>query len=332
MQKNYLIGDNLSQLLFTTPIQKSIQEVEELMRSQAQGRHPELQAAFDHLIVAGGKRIRPALVLLTGNMLGADHDRLITTAAAVEMLHTATLVHDDLIDGALLRRGNPTINSHWSPAATVLTGDFIFARAAKLAANTDCLPLMKLYAETLAIIVNGELNQLFTSRGIANRENYDQRIYAKTASLFEMSARAAAMISPVKQAIVEKMRFFGRNIGMAFQILDDILDFTGEQESVGKPVGSDLLQGLITLPTIYYIENNPENKNVIKLLSGDFATHQEEMAELVQSVRSSECIQLAYKDARSLVEDVIKILDDLPEGEERHALEELAWYIIDRKI
>jgi len=332
MLKDYLIGEKLSQHPFTTPIQASIQEVEELMRMQAHGRHPELQAAFDHLIVAGGKRIRPALVLLTGNMLGADHDRLVTTAAAVELLHTATLVHDDLIDGALLRRGNPTLNSHWSPAATVLTGDFIFARAAKLAANTDCLPLMKLFAETLAIIVNGELTQLFSSRGIANRENYDQRIFAKTASLFEMSARAAAMISPVEQEIVDKMQVFGRNIGMAFQILDDILDFTGEQEFVGKPVGSDLLQGLVTLPTLYYIEKYPDDKNVVTLLAGNFSTHPEAMTELVQSVRSSESIKLALKDARSLVESVINILKDMPTGEERQALEELAWYIVDRNI
>lgn len=332
MPNNYLIGDKLSQHPFTTPIQASIQEVEELMRLQAHGRHPELQAAFDHLIIAGGKRIRPALVLLTGNMLGADHNRLLTTAAAVEMLHTATLVHDDLIDGALLRRGNPTLNSHWSPAATVLTGDFIFARAAKLAANTDCLPLMKLFAETLAIIVNGELTQLFSSRGIANRENYDQRIYAKTASLFEMSARAAAMISPVEQVIVDKMQKFGRNIGMAFQILDDILDFTGEQEFVGKPVGSDLLQGLVTLPTLHYIEKYPDDRNIAILLNGNFSTHPEAMAELVQSVRSSECIKMALKDARSLVESVIDILKDMPAGEERLALEELAWYIVDRDI
>jgi geranylgeranyl pyrophosphate synthase len=322
----------LSQHPFTTPIQASIQEVEELMRSQAHDRHPELQAALDHLIIAGGKRVRPALVLLTGNMLGADHDRLITIAAAVEMLHTATLVHDDLIDGALLRRGNPTLNSHWSPAATVLTGDFIFARAAKLAANTDCLPLMKLFAETLAIIVNGELTQLFSSRGIANRENYDRRIYAKTASLFEMSARAAAMISSVDHVFVEKMQEFGRKIGLAFQILDDILDFTGEQESVGKPVGSDLLQGLVTLPTLYYIEKYPNDTNVAILLNGNFASEPNAMIELVQSIRSSECIELALNDARSMVEGAIRILKDMPAGEERRALEELARYIVDRNI
>jgi geranylgeranyl pyrophosphate synthase len=328
----YLIGDNLTQYPFTSPIQTSIQEVEELMRSQAHERHPELQAALDHLIIAGGKRIRPTLVLLTGNMLGADHDRLIKTAAAVELLHTATLVHDDLIDGALLRRGNPTLNSHWSPAATVLTGDFIFARAAKLAAETDCLPLMKLFAETLAIIVNGELTQLFSSRGLANLENYYQRIYAKTASLFEMAARAAAMISPIDPENVEIMRQFGRNIGLAFQIIDDILDFTGNQEAVGKPVGSDLLQGLITLPTLYYIEKNPQDVNVATLLNGNFSSEPMAMNDLVQSIRSSKCIKLALNDAELLVEEAIQFLKNMPAGEERWALEEMAHYIVDRKI
>jgi len=331
MPPDYFSGENLTQYPFISPIQASIQEVEDLMRSQARDRHPELQAALDHLIIAGGKRVRPTLVLLTGNMLGAEHDRLIKTAAAVEMLHTATLVHDDLIDGALLRRGNPTLNSHWSPAATVLTGDFIFARAAKLAAETDCLPLMKLFAETLAIIVNGELTQLFSSRGLANRENYDQRIYAKTASLFEMSARAAAMISPVDPAKVEKMRQFGRNIGMAFQILDDILDFTGDQEAVGKPVGSDLLQGLITLPTLYFIEKYPQDANVVTLLNGNFSREPKAMTNLVQSIRESESIELSLNNARSLVEEAILILNQMPAGEERQALEDLARYIVDRK-
>lgn len=332
MPPGYLIGEILTKHPFTSPIQASIEEVEELMRSQARERHPELQAALDHLIISGGKRIRPTLVLLTGNMLGADHNRLIKTAAAVELLHTATLVHDDLIDGALLRRGNPTLNSHWSPAATVLTGDFIFARAAKLAAETDCLPLMKLFAETLAIIVNGELTQLFSSRGLANRENYDQRIYAKTASLFEMSARAAAMISPVDAAIVEKMRLFGRNIGMAFQILDDILDFTGDQEAVGKPVGSDLLQGLVTLPTLYYIQKNPQNPDVITLLNGDFSVNPNSMNNLVQSIRGSDSIKLALNDAKLLVEEASLIIKTMPDGDERQALEELAQYIVDRKV
>jgi len=302
------------------------------MRAQADGHHPELRAALHHLLGAGGKRIRPTLVLLTGNMLGADPDKLITLAAAVEMLHTATLVHDDLIDGALLRRGNPTLNARWSPASTVLTGDFIFARAAKLAAETDCLPLMRLFAETLAIIVNGELTQLFSSRDIANRENYNQRIFAKTASLFEMSARGAAMISPVDEAVVEAMRNYGCQVGMAFQIVDDILDFNGEQAEVGKPVGSDLLQGLITLPTLHYIEDHPDDPNIRPLLEGNYSVGQKQMNRLVQSIRKSDAISRSMNEAEKYVAQAVCALTDMPVGTERQALEDLARYIVDRRI
>ena len=322
----------MSTVTFFTPVQEEMRQVEELMRAQADGHHPELRAALHHLLGAGGKRIRPTLVLLTGNMLGADPDKLITLAAAVEMLHTATLVHDDLIDGALLRRGNPTLNARWSPASTVLTGDFIFARAAKLAAETDCLPLMRLFAETLAIIVNGELTQLFSSRDIANRENYNQRIFAKTASLFEMSARGAAMISPVDEAVVEAMRNYGCQVGMAFQIVDDILDFNGEQAEVGKPVGSDLLQGLITLPTLHYIEDHPDDPNIRPLLEGNYSVGQKQMNRLVQSIRKSDAISRSMNEAQKYVAEAVRALTDMPVGTERQALEDLARYIVDRRI
>ena len=322
----------MSTVTFFTPVQEEMRQVEELMRAQADGHHPELRAALHHLLGAGGKRIRPTLVLLTGNMLGADPDKLITLAAAVEMLHTATLVHDDLIDGALLRRGNPTLNARWSPASTVLTGDFIFARAAKLAAETDCLPLMRLFAETLAIIVNGELTQLFSSRDIANRENYNQRIFAKTASLFEMSARGAAMISPVDEATVETMQDYGYQVGMAFQIVDDILDFNGEQAEVGKPVGSDLLQGLITLPTLHYIEEHPDDPNIRPLLEGNYSVGQKQMNRLVQSIRKSDAISRSMNEAQKYVAEAVRALTDMPVGTERQALEDLARYIVDRRI
>ena len=176
-----MVKPSLIQVNFFLPIQERLQQVEQVMLSQAEQHHPDLGAALEHLLSSGGKRIRPAVALLTGGMLDGDPDRLVKLGAAIELLHTATLVHDDLIDGALLRRGIVTLNAQWSPAATVLTGDFIFARAAKLAAETDSVPVMRLFAETLATIVNGELTQMFTSRGLASREDYLKRIYAKTA-------------------------------------------------------------------------------------------------------------------------------------------------------
>jgi geranylgeranyl pyrophosphate synthase len=316
---------------FFNPVQKGLQEVEVLLRSQSDGAHPDLGIALEHLLSSGGKRLRPALGLLTAQMLGAPHDKLITLAAAVELLHTATLVHDDLIDGALLRRGNPTLNARWSPPATVLTGDFIFARAAKLAADTDHLPLMKLFAETLAIIVSGELTQLFTARGLTSRDNYYKRIYAKTASLIEMATRTAAMISPVDESVIEEMRIYGYNLGMAFQIVDDVLDFTGEQAEVGKPVGSDLLQGLVTLPAIYYAEAHPDDPDVICLTSGSYSEH-ERMERLVLEVRKSSGVKRSLDEAQEFIQKALQPLSGMPESAERQALEDLARYTVIRKI
>lgn len=316
---------------FFAPVQIGIQEVETLLHAQAEDAHPDLRTVLEHLISSGGKRIRPAVCLLTGQMLSAPHDKLLTLAAAVEMLHTATLVHDDLIDGALLRRGMPTLNARWSPAATILTGDYMFARAAKLAADSENLRLMKLFAVTLATIVNGELTQLFAARGVISRENYGKRIYAKTASLFEMTTQAAAIISPVDEAMVETMRQFGFHLGMAFQIVDDILDFTGEQETVGKPVGSDLLQGLVTLPAIYYAESHPYDPEVLCLTGGCYTEH-ERMERLVQSIRESDATAKSMIEAQAFIQKALEILKMAPSGAERQALEDLTGYIVDRSI
>ena len=301
------------------------------MRFQAEGHHPELGAALNHLLGSGGKRVRPAVALLTGGMLGAERERLITLAAAIELLHTATLVHDDLIDGALLRRGIATLNSQWTPATTVLTGDFIFARAAKLAGETDTVQVMKLFAETLSTVVNGEITQMFSSRRLANRDDYRQRIYAKTASMFELAAAAAALLSPAGPEIVESMRSFGYDIGMAFQIVDDILDFTSEQATVGKPVASDLRQGLITLPALFYIESNQDDPDLDWLRDG----HRFEdgtINRLVGAIRKSGAIQRSMDEARRFVRSGLEKLEAMPDGPERQALFGLAEYIVDREL
>lgn len=322
---------DLNSVTFLSPVTEEIKLIEDRMRIQADESHPDLRAALEHLLSAGGKRIRPTLGMLVGNMLGAPLEKLINLGAAVELLHTATLVHDDLIDGSLLRRGTPTLNARWSPPATVLTGDFLFARAAKLAADTDYLPLMKLFSDTLAIIVNGELTQMFTSRGLISRDNYYKRIYAKTASLFEMTSRSAAMVSPASEDTIEALRDFGYQIGMAFQIVDDILDFNGDQAAVGKPLGSDLLNGLVTLPAIYFAEINPDDVDVLSLPNGGW-TNNENMTRLVEKIRASSCTKKAMVEAEQHVDRALARLEEMPACAERDALENLAKYIVDRKV
>ena len=301
------------------------------MRSEALQYHPDLQSVLAYLLSSGGKRIRPVVTLLSGDMLGADNEKLMNLAAAVELLHTATLVHDDLIDGAMLRRGIPTLNTRWSPAATVLAGDYIFARAAGFAAATQKVQLMTVFAETLATIVSGEITQLFTSRGKACRDDYYKRIYAKTASLFKASTYCAALVSPVDDAVVAAMDSFGYEIGMAFQIVDDILDFTGEQTRVGKPVASDLRQGLVTLPAIYYAEAHPEDADMQQVLNGDYRDGVG-MDRLVSAIRASGAIREAMNEAREFIDRGLAAIADLPDNTEHRALEELAFYIVDREI
>ncbi len=301
------------------------------MRSQADERQPDLNAALQHLLSSGGKRVRPAVALLSGRMLHGDWERLVTLSAAIELLHTATLVHDDLIDGSFLRRGIATLNSQWSPAATVLTGDYIFARAARLAAATDSVEVMRLFAETLATIVSGEITQLFSGRGNISRENYNQRIYAKTASMFELAAAAAALLSPVGPELVETMRGYGYSIGMAFQIVDDILDFTGEQATVGKPVASDLRQGLITLPALLYLNDFPDDRDMNQILDGN---HIEEVVinRLISNIRESGAIHRALQEAERYVQRGLELLSVFPENSERQALEDLARYFVSRQF
>jgi len=301
------------------------------MQSQADGYHHDIGAALQLLLSAGGKRLRPTITLLIGQMLNAPIDRLITLASAIELLHTATLVHDDLIDGSLLRRGMPTLNSQWSPGATVLTGDFLFSCAAKLAAETESIPVIKLFTHTLTVIVNGEVTQLLSGHNCITREMYYQRIYAKTASLIETAARSAALIAPTSETTVENMRAFGYEIGMGFQIVDDILDFTGEEATLGKPVGSDLRQGLFTLPTIIFNELYPENPAIQTLIDGSRSLSDEQVVQLVNDIRHSIAIELSFKEANQFVDRGLSSLLTQPNKKERQALEELAKFIIERK-
>lgn len=315
---------------FYDPIQDDISDVEILMRSQMDGYHSDLEKAFNLILSSGGKRVRTALTLLTGKMLGCEIQKLHSLAAAIEMLHTATLVHDDLIDGSFLRRGIPTLNSQWSAGATVLTGDFIFAQAAKLASDAENIDVMKVFSQTLGIIVNGEVSQLFSSHCLASREDYYRRIYAKTASLFETSTRSPAILAHSSPETTERLRSFGLYLGMGFQMVDDILDFTGEQATLGKPVGSDLRQGIITLPAIYYIENHSSDPDVINLISNHCLEDEQQTNRLIDAIRNSNAINYAYQEVYQKLDESLDNLKSFPDSIEKTALEGLARYLTKR--
>jgi geranylgeranyl pyrophosphate synthase len=293
-------------------IQSGIEAVEKLMLTQADDYNGDLKSALSILLSSGGKRIRPRIILLLGNILNVNEETLITLASAIELLHTATLVHDDLIDGALLRRGVATLNSKWSAAATVLTGDFIFASAAYLAAKTNSIEVMKVFSTTLMTIVNGEVNQLFNSRCNTSKSDYYQRIYAKTASLFETSTHTTSILSSVSELDRDRMRRFGYELGMAFQIVDDVLDYSGSQAVVGKPVGGDLRQGLVTLPLLYFLDSNSQNEAVKELLQGNCIENDETINSLIQAIISSSAIEQSLIEAEQFAKRALDLIADLP--------------------
>jgi geranylgeranyl pyrophosphate synthase len=319
-------------LSFSELVADGLAAVERRMRTGMVAELPAVEEAIDQLLSSGGKRIRPTLVLLVGGLLDADRERTVTLAGAAELLHTATLVHDDLIDGSILRRGFPTLNSQMEDGATVLIGDYVFARAAHLAAETESVPLTKKFATTLAIIVNGELNQLFGSTTGDLRRDYFDRVYSKTGSLFELAAESPALIAGSSPGTVRTMKEFGRQLGIAFQIVDDILDFTGNTDQVGKPVGGDLRQGLITLPTIYHLEANPDDTSQIDaLIAGTLDSQEAE--RLIERIRHSGAVDEAFQEASDYIESCITLLDGFPSDRPEHfALMELARYALNRTL
>jgi geranylgeranyl pyrophosphate synthase len=268
---------------------------------------------------------------------------LISLAAAVEMLHTATLVHDDLIDGALLRRGNQTVNSRWSTGATVLMGDYLFARAAGLAAETDHVRVMAIFADTLMTICSGELRQIFDRHSVpqlddeaawlAALERYDDRIHAKTASLFAAATEGAAILGGAPEAEVTALREYGRLLGIGFQIIDDVLDFRGDQRVVGKPLGSDLREGIVTLPVLYYLRDHPDDVELAAVISGQWNDEGDDslVCAVVDNVRQSGAVERAMGRAQDFVQRSQAMLSQLPAGQSRDLMYALATYTISRQ-
>lgn len=325
-------NDLITSITTLPQIQNRLIDVEKLMSAQADGYDPVLKAAFDVLLATGGKRIRPTIILLIGAMLDADNQATTLLAASIELLHTATLVHDDLIDGALLRRGVPTLNSQWSPAATVLTGDFMFSCAAHLVAQTDSNEIVRIFSKTLTTIVDGEINQLFASKCNLTRKDYYQRIYAKTASLFETSATTAAILGGLKAGQKESLRQFGYNLGMAFQIVDDVLDYVGSEESIGKPVGGDLRQGLITAPILFYLENHPDDPDFVGYPEGKCPKDEVKIARIIEKIARSEAIRLSLDEATHFSDAAKENIASFSPAPEKDALLDIADFIVNRKL
>ena len=312
------------------PIRADLDLVRDTLRSISHIDYAWLSDQLAYLVKETGKGIRPALTLLAGKSHHYDLTRLLPMAVSVELMHTATLVHDDAIDNAMTRRGQPTINSIWGDEIAILTGDYLFAKAGEYVADTQVPRVVKLFSQTLGTISSGEIGQFRGAFQLnRDRESYFRRIYSKTASLFSLSTQSGAILSRAPEKIVAVMKGYGDNLGIAFQIVDDILDFTSTEVVMGKPVGSDLSQGTLTLPAMMLLERYPEDNPVRKM----FETRDtENVTRAIRMVLDSTIIDECYNIAWEYRDKACDELGTLPDSVSRQALLDLAEFVVKREV
>jgi geranylgeranyl pyrophosphate synthase len=280
------------------------------------------------LVRAGGKRLRPLILLLAGRAYGSDRDTLVTAGAGVELLHTASLVHDDTVDRAGTRRGRPTLNTILPSGAVILLGDFLFAQSAMLAAATNSPRVVSIFASTLADICDGQLREMFFAHRLdQSREEYERRIFGKTASLFAGSAEMGAIIGNAPETAVQALRQYGSDVGMAFQIVDDVLDLREGANQLGKPAGHDLIQGTVTLPTIIYasgLTGSSEAATRLEAVVSGETDEQPEVDRVVEEMRGSGALEAAMDEAINFAARSKTHIAAAPDPEVREMLEQVA--------
>ena len=311
------------------PVRESLDRVERNLLDVSRLEFPFLTELLGHVLASKGKRLRPTIALLASRFSEHDHETTEKMATAVELLHIASLIHDDTVDGSATRHGRATISSLWGRDVAVQTGDYVFASAAALVCETGNIRVIRRFSQTIMDLATGQLREVAeTHDPDGTREDYMARIYAKTASLFVVAAEAGAALSGASVETVEAMSSYGRSLGLAFQIVDDILDFEGVEDHIGKPVGSDLANGVLTLPAIIAMERSP-NGNPVRDLFRD-PGNERYLREAVVMVQDPAVIKDAYAVARSYCESAHDSLKAVPVGPERDSLSEIVDYVLKR--
>jgi len=322
-------GEGLKRAPSYGPVQGDLALVEEALAQARQVDSPPLAAMLSLVLTGGGKRLRPALVLLAGQFGHYPLERLVLLAAAVELLHTASLVHDDVIDGAQTRRGHPTANALYHNSIAVMLGDYLFAHSAYLVTQTDSVRVMNLFARTLMSMARGEIGQDLNLYSLEQTiGTYLRQIADKTASLFATATEGGAILAGCSEEQIGALGRYGRHLGMAFQIVDDILDFIGDEKALGKPAGSDLWQGTLTLPALLLLRRYPKDNPIRELFT---ARRQEDLARAIAMVRDSPVLGEAYEVARGFCRRALRALSSLPPIPARRTLAELADYVLERQ-
>ncbi len=307
--------------------------VEAALRDEIHGDPAVVAASMADLFAAGGKRLRPALVLLSAKNGRYDLDKLTPAAMAVEMTHAATLVHDDVIDRSAVRRGRPTVAASLGDEPAIVIGDFYFAKAYEHAARTELTEVVGILARAVMEICAGEVRQQeIRYRYSTGVDEYMRRIDAKTATLLAACCDIGALLAGLPLPLREALTVYGRLLGLAFQIADDVLDYMGSEGEIGKPIGQDIAEGFATLPLLMALEDESAAHRLAKVLQDGRKLTSKEAGEVVNIVRDSGAPQRALERAREYATAASRQLDSLPKGDARDALAALTDYVVTRKL
>src|SRR5690349_11102319 len=317
-------------LSMLAPVAEDMRRVDELISPRLESDVPLVRQVAQYLVAAGGKRLRPALLLLSSSALGYRGDARLTLAAVVEFIHTATLLHDDVVDESRLRRGQPTANAAFSNAAAVLVGDFLYSRAFQMMVEVDDMRVMRVLADATNTIAAGEVLQLMGSHDPeVDEARYLEVIRRKTARLFEAAARLGGVLARGGEALEEGLAAYGAHVGTAFQLIDDVLDYSGDAAAIGKSLGDDLAEGKPTLPLIHVLRTGSREQAALvrrAIVEGG----REDFAAVLEAIRA--CGSLDYARAAALTESraAARAIEPLPASIYKDSLLELASFSVTR--
>ena len=320
----------MSTLPFYNAVAQDFDSVNQLILRQLHSRVPLVEKIGSYIINAGGKRLRPLVVLLSARACGLDDERQHSLAAIIEFLHTATLLHDDVVDTSDQRRGRSTANAKWGNAPSVLVGDFLYSRAFEMMVEMGDMRIMQVLANATNVIAEGEVLQLTKVRDAGTDEaTYMEVIRSKTAMLFEASSHSAGILAGADPGQTEALRQYGNALGTAFQLVDDVLDYSGDAEAMGKNVGDDLAEGKPTLPLIYTMrEGTVEQAQQVRraIQKGGI----DDITAIQAAVRDCGALDYTTRLARAHIDEALKLLQALPPSVYRDSLEQLAEFAVER--
>lgn len=312
-------------------VRTDLTETDRFITNELRSDIPFINELVAYILSAGGKRIRPLLVLLAARALDHQKQQHIELASAIELIHTATLLHDDVVDSSNLRRGHETANAIWGNEASVLVGDFLYSRAFQLIVKLQHLPILSIFSNATNIIAEGEVLQLLNCHNPDTTEaSYFDVIIRKTAKLFEVATQAGAALCTDNTDYISAMQHYGLNLGIAYQLIDDALDYSASAEQTGKNMGNDITEGKPTLPLIYALtQSTTQEVNLLRSAIETGSTT--ELATIVKIIESTGAIEYTANAAKKHAKQACDALNCLPESPYREALHRLANFVVERR-